>query len=145
MRLVDGKSFNEGRVEIYYAGQWGTICDDNWDMVDAQVVCRSLGFLGATEVKMSAAFGEGTIEYRGKQLSSLLQHNSSWPQILMHLETLTTLLESCSKIPRQHDCTLECLGGGHMLREGIGRNPDQIQFRFFLISLQHDQTSPENQ
>ncbi|XP_015272483.1 PREDICTED: galectin-3-binding protein [Gekko japonicus] len=60
VRLVDGSSFSEGRVEIYYAGQWGTICDDNWDMADADVVCRSLGFTGATEVKTSAAFGEGS-------------------------------------------------------------------------------------
>ncbi|XP_077184239.1 galectin-3-binding protein [Paroedura picta] len=60
VRLVGGNDFNEGRVEIFYAGQWGTICDDNWDMADANVVCRSLGFPGATEVKTSAAFGEGS-------------------------------------------------------------------------------------
>ncbi|XP_048345816.1 galectin-3-binding protein [Sphaerodactylus townsendi] len=60
VQLVNGNSFNEGRVEIYYDGQWGTICDDNWDMADAQVVCRSLGFTEATEVKTSAAFGEGS-------------------------------------------------------------------------------------
>ncbi|XP_054833749.1 galectin-3-binding protein [Eublepharis macularius] len=60
VRLADGNSLNEGRVEIYYDGQWGTICDDGWDMAEADVVCRSLGFIGAKEVKASAAFGQGS-------------------------------------------------------------------------------------
>ena len=45
MRLVGGKSPNEGRVEICLNGQWGTVCDDSWGSVDAQVACRQLGYL----------------------------------------------------------------------------------------------------
>ena len=49
IRLVDGTSWNNGRLELQWNGQWGTICDNrnNWDFREMGVVCRQLGFLGA--------------------------------------------------------------------------------------------------
>jgi hypothetical protein len=60
IRLTGGKLFNEGRVEILFSGTWGTVCDDGWDLIDANVVCRSLGLPNATSSPHRAAFGRGT-------------------------------------------------------------------------------------
>jgi deleted-in-malignant-brain-tumors protein 1 len=55
VRLVGGTRSNEGRVEIYYNGEWGTICDDHWTLVEAGIVCRELGFPGAQYALSNAA------------------------------------------------------------------------------------------
>ena len=44
LRLVDGKTENEGRLEIYHDGKWGTIVDDYWTDVESDVACRQLGY-----------------------------------------------------------------------------------------------------
>ncbi|XP_071800220.1 scavenger receptor cysteine-rich type 1 protein M130-like isoform X2 [Asterias amurensis] len=60
VRIVGGKVASEGRVEVFHSGQWGTVCDDDWDITDANVVCRQLGYPGATTAWQSAHFGQGT-------------------------------------------------------------------------------------
>ncbi|PIK48883.1 putative deleted in malignant brain tumors 1 protein-like isoform X1 [Apostichopus japonicus] len=60
VRLVDGPSKFAGRVEVYIAGAWGTICDDFWDIEDGHVVCHQLGFGPAIAVHGQAYYGEGT-------------------------------------------------------------------------------------
>ena len=44
VRLAGGSLSNEGRVEVCRSGQWKTVCDNNWSVNEARVVCRQLGF-----------------------------------------------------------------------------------------------------
>ncbi|XP_078583009.1 uncharacterized protein LOC144865860 [Branchiostoma floridae x Branchiostoma japonicum] len=61
IRLAGGSTQLEGRVEVRNGtGQWGSVCDDNFDLQDAHVVCRQLGFGAALEVKLAGHFGEGS-------------------------------------------------------------------------------------
>lgn len=43
MRLAGGSTFLEGRVELCFNGDWGTVCDDEWTEEEASVVCNQLG------------------------------------------------------------------------------------------------------
>ena len=56
--MVDGNSPEEGRVEVYHNGEWGSICDDGWDINDAKVVCLELGFQRALAAVGYGTFGE---------------------------------------------------------------------------------------
>lgn len=60
LRLAgDKRKHNEGRVEVYYNGEWGTVCDDDFNIHAAQVVCRELGYLEAVSWLPSAKYGKG--------------------------------------------------------------------------------------
>jgi deleted-in-malignant-brain-tumors protein 1 len=83
--LVNGTNVHEGRVEICANNKWGTVCDDLWDNLDAQVVCQQLGYTSHDAIAFgSAHFGQGTgiialddVVCTGKELSLFkCSHNS---------------------------------------------------------------------
>ncbi|XP_041614595.1 neurotrypsin isoform X2 [Vulpes lagopus] len=85
VRLVGGSSAWEGRVELYHAGQWGTVCDDQWDEADAEVICRQLGLSGIAKAWNQAYFGEGSgpvmldeVRCTGNELSIEQCPKSAW-------------------------------------------------------------------
>nr|XP_014351905.1 PREDICTED: neurotrypsin [Latimeria chalumnae] len=85
VRLVGGSFAYEGRVEVYRAGQWGTVCDDQWDDYDAEVVCRQLGLSGTAKAWSRAHFGEGSgpvlldeVQCTGNELSIEQCTKSLW-------------------------------------------------------------------
>ncbi|KAL9984310.1 hypothetical protein ACROYT_G006586 [Oculina patagonica] len=60
VRLAGAPIRNAGRVEVFYAGVWGTVRYPGWDMNAAHVVCRQLGYPGAISSGYSNQFGDGT-------------------------------------------------------------------------------------
>ena len=56
VRLRNGSTHSEGRVDVYYDGQWGAICDYGWDINDAMVICRQLGYESALRPTINSAY-----------------------------------------------------------------------------------------
>ena len=48
LRLTDGLTRYEGRVEMYWNSRWRTLCNNGWDELDAKVVCRQLNYLSTS-------------------------------------------------------------------------------------------------
>ncbi|XP_061882234.1 neurotrypsin [Entelurus aequoreus] len=85
IRLVGGRSGSEGTVEVFHAGQWGSVCDDQWDDSDAEVVCRQLGLSGVARAWGQAHFTQSSgrvwldeVRCTGNELTVEQCPKSSW-------------------------------------------------------------------
>lgn len=80
---------SQGRVEVLYNGQWGTICDDYWGISEAHVICRMLNYSGAEFALRNAFFGPGrrsspiwldTVKCRGDESTVAACRHDGWRQ-----------------------------------------------------------------
>ncbi|XP_012938540.1 galectin-3-binding protein, partial [Aplysia californica] len=59
VRLVGGHRRYVGTVVVNYRGRWGSVCDDNWGIEEANVVCRQLGYSKAVRASRRSMYGVG--------------------------------------------------------------------------------------
>uniref|UniRef100_A0A8C1CS05 Si:ch211-161n3.5 n=1 Tax=Cyprinus carpio carpio TaxID=630221 RepID=A0A8C1CS05_CYPCA len=133
LRLSEGEGWCSGRLEVYHNAVWGSVCDDQWDISDAQVVCRQLGCGAALRADGNSTFGAGEgvvwmnkVECRGNEI-----HLWDCPLSLNNHTDLVELNE-CSQHYKLRKCS-KLLFAGIMLR--LCCNQYVIFFPFFFSPI----------
>ncbi|XP_062578441.1 CD5 antigen-like [Saccostrea cucullata] len=86
VRLINGSSPSNGRLEIYYSGVWGTVCGDNWGSTEAGVICAMMGFSRVNATPYSSSwYGTGSgpiwltdVICNGTEVSISMCSHSHW-------------------------------------------------------------------
>ena len=90
-------------MEVYHNGEWGTVCDDGWDLNDAQVVCSELEIGQAISAVHNAFYGQGSGQI---QLSNLNCAGSEWT-----IENCTHRGWGVSSCTHADDASIQCAAG----------------------------------
>ncbi|XP_033112696.1 scavenger receptor cysteine-rich domain superfamily protein-like isoform X2 [Anneissia japonica] len=141
VRLVDGTNQlkSEGRVDIFLDGEWGTICDDAWDIFDANVVCKQLGFESARAAYPNNSYPSGDSLPIHVRDVFCVGYEKSVYECLFH----RTHLDRCA---HSEDATLACntlrLIGGE--NDAVGQVEALLPHSLRFCQDSFDKTSAEN-
>jgi serine protease 12 (motopsin) len=96
-----------GRVEVLFRGEWGTICDDGWDINDAMVVCRQLGYAYAAKALQGSDVPNGTgqillddVSCTGRERNLISCSHNGWKS------------HNCK---HDEDAGVECISSGNII------------------------------
>ncbi|XP_019609634.1 T-cell differentiation antigen CD6 isoform X3 [Rhinolophus sinicus] len=110
LRLVDGGSPCAGRVEMLEHGQWGSVCDDTWDLEDAHVVCRQLNCGLAVQALPGLHFAPGRGLIHRDQVNCSGAEDYLWDCPGLHGDRYCGHKEDAGVVCSEHQ-TLRLTGG----------------------------------
>ncbi|XP_067882820.1 uncharacterized protein [Heterodontus francisci] len=155
IRLMNGSSICSGRVEILNNKTWGTVCDDQWQLADAQIVCRELRCGTAVSALTHTYFGKGTgpivlddLDCRGTELFLWQCPSRHWGQHNCHHEedagvicsgpkTRLSVLPDYDVFVKGESLTLKCTLKSHNASK-------RLEFLRNSVYLSHQELNPED-
>lgn len=127
VRLSGNHGSCAGRVELFYQGVWGTVCDDLWDLTEANIICRQLGCGRAVSALSEAYFGQGS----GK----ILLDNVHCKGHEEHLEECSHLGWFSHNCDHSEDASVICSGEAHCPLGPSFRPPRRTPFTPVSITV----------
>ena len=118
VRLAGGPSLQEGRVEILYNGEWGTVCDRGWTVFDkpSDIVCHSIGLGYAEDPYGGGHYEQGT----GPMVLD---------DVFCPYAGVTSIIQCRSEGFGVGNCNPSAEAGVRCIRSPQGKNPDELSLQ----------------